>query len=188
MLKEASGVFKHQVNPKKQQKSEYYLNVEVDNSEWYHDSLDEFFADYRRTDGGAYYTEKIGYDSELEVQLNVLPMRDGTHILTIVRVKLSQRSQVEAVFDVFERHWEAAQVPEDPEPPPPPRELPKVFIGHGNNPSWKDLKDHLHELHHYDVIAYEIGARAHGHEIRDILADMLQASSFAILVMTGKIG
>jgi predicted nucleotide-binding protein len=47
------------------------------------------------------------------------------------------------------------------------------------------LKDHLHEQHGYQVEAYEIGARA-GHTIRDILEDMLNNSSFAILVLTGE--
>ena len=189
VIKEASREFKHQVDPDEQHESRYSLKVEVDDSEWHHDSLDEFFADYRRARGGSYFTEQIGYNSDLQVQLTVLPLRDGTHISThistIVRVELSQRFKVEAVFDVFERHQEASRIPEDPAPPPPQHSLPKVFIGHGNNPIWRDLKDHLNEQHNYEVIAYEVGARA-GHEIRDILADMLQASSFAILVMTGE--
>jgi predicted nucleotide-binding protein len=49
---------------------------------------------------------------------------------------------------------------------------------------WKELKDHLHEKHGYAVEAYEIGSRA-GHAIRDILEEMLDESSFALLVMTG---
>jgi len=91
---------------------------------------------------------------------------------------------IEAVFEVFERNVDASLISEEPSPMPPP-ELPKIFIGHGNNTVWRDLKDHLHEQHNYDVIAYEIGARA-GHEIRDILEDMLKDSSFALLVMTGE--
>jgi predicted nucleotide-binding protein len=74
-----------------------------------------------------------------------------------------------------------------PEPPRPEKELPKpkIFIGHGGDPQWRDLKDHLHEQHEYDVVAYETGSRA-GHTIRDVIADMLDKSSFAILVMTGE--
>jgi predicted nucleotide-binding protein len=62
---------------------------------------------------------------------------------------------------------------------------PKVFIGHGGSHQWRDLKDHLHELHSYEVLAYETGERA-GHTIRDVIVDMLSKSSFAILVMTGE--
>ncbi len=62
---------------------------------------------------------------------------------------------------------------------------PKVFIGHGRNQQWRDLKDHLHEKHGYAIVAYEIGSRA-GHAVRDILEEMLDESSFALLVMTGE--
>ena len=48
-----------------------------------------------------------------------------------------------------------------------------------------DLKDHLQDKHGYDVQAYEIGSRA-GHTIRDILEEMLEESSFALLVLTGE--
>jgi predicted nucleotide-binding protein len=61
----------------------------------------------------------------------------------------------------------------------------KVFIGHGGDSQWRDLKDHLHEKHDYAIEAYEIGSRA-GHTIRDILEEMLDSSSFALLVMTGE--
>jgi predicted nucleotide-binding protein len=62
---------------------------------------------------------------------------------------------------------------------------PKVFIGHGASQQWRDLKDHLKELHHFDVVTYETGARA-GHTIRDTIESMLDESSFAILAMTGE--
>lgn len=71
----------------------------------------------------------------------------------------------------------------------PPKEKPKpkvkIFIGHGGDPAWKDLKNHLQDQHNYDVIAYETGSRA-GHTIRDVIEEMLAQASFAILVMTGE--
>lgn len=60
-----------------------------------------------------------------------------------------------------------------------------MFIGHGRSPAWRDLKDHLQDKHHLEVIAYEIGERA-GHTIRDILEEMLEESSLAFLVFTGE--
>ena len=42
VLKEASHVFKHRVDPEEKQTSDYTLDVEVDNSEWSHDSPEEF--------------------------------------------------------------------------------------------------------------------------------------------------
>ena len=62
---------------------------------------------------------------------------------------------------------------------------PTIFIGHGRSLQWRDLKDHLSEKHGFDVEAYETGARA-GHAIRDVLQQMLDDSSFALLVMTGE--
>ncbi|MCH8070271.1 MAG: nucleotide-binding protein [Candidatus Marinimicrobia bacterium] len=74
-----------------------------------------------------------------------------------------------------------------PEPPELEEELPKprIFIGHGASPQWRDLKDHLHDQHGYDILAYETGSRA-GHTIRDVISEILGNSSFAILVMTGE--
>jgi predicted nucleotide-binding protein len=50
---------------------------------------------------------------------------------------------------------------------------------------WRDLKDHLQDLHGYEVIAYEVGVRA-GLSIKEILEEMLTKSSFALLVLTGE--
>lgn len=157
----------------------------VDNSEWHHDSLEEFFADYRRATGNAYYIEQRGFDNTFDMAFYSLVTGDLTTSFSTVEVEASDRSKIDAVFEVFEMNLEDYRIPEDSQPlPPTPREIPKVFIGHGSNDIWRDLKDHLHEQHDYDIIAYEVGARA-GHEIRDILQDMLKGSSFAILVMTG---
>jgi len=60
-----------------------------------------------------------------------------------------------------------------------------VQIGHGGSKQWRDLKDHLSDLHGYEVEAYEVGARA-GHAVRDVLEQMLAKSTFAVLVMTGE--
>ena len=71
------------------------------------------------------------------------------------------------------------------QPQEPPTPHPIVFIGHGRDGPWRDLKDHLHEKDDYRVTAYEIGARA-GHTIRDVLEDMLSKTSFGVLVLTGE--
>ena len=62
---------------------------------------------------------------------------------------------------------------------------PSIFVGHGRSSLWRDLKDHLQDKHGFEVIAYETGARA-GHTVRDILEDMLDRSSFALLVLTAE--
>lgn len=75
-------------------------------------------------------------------------------------------------------------IPEDPNKIPPKPAV-KVFIGHGGSQLWRDLKEHLHDHHHFEVISYETGARA-GHGIRDVIEEMLNMASFAILVMTAE--
>jgi predicted nucleotide-binding protein len=96
-------------------------------------------------------------------------------------VEAPGRAQIERIFSVFDKDAERCRLPEIPRE----EQHGKVFIGHGGNAQWEDLKDHLHEKHGYSIEAYEIGSRA-GHTIRDVLEEMLEESSFALLVMTGE--
>jgi predicted nucleotide-binding protein len=149
------------------------LSVAARGATWTHDSEEEFFADYRASVGNFNYVKKLG-----QVTLN-LQGNDGD---TNIEVTSPSRATIEAAFEVFERDQQDARLPEPPPEPPPAI---TIFIGHGRSPIWKELKDHLHEMHGYTVVAYEIGARA-GHTVRDVLGDMMEDSSLAILVMTGE--
>jgi predicted nucleotide-binding protein len=177
VLQEAADTLLQGVAPKNKDDSpSLYLNVELDEGTWKHDTEDEFFSDYRRSSKGAVYNKEF-YDHKMWVQV-------FSHSVT-VRVSAPDRSKIQAVFNVFDKHASVSRIPEAQKPPEPPPPRPRVFIGHGRSKLWRDLKDHLQEKHEYDVEAYEIGARA-GHAVRDILQDMLTRSSFAILVMTGE--
>ncbi len=95
---------------------------------------------------------------------------------------------VEKVFNVFEANYEKYKTPpakKEGEYKKTIRESISIFIGHGRSDQWRDLKDHLHEKHHFKVEAYEIGARA-GYTITDVLKEMINSSSFALLVFTGE--
>ena len=173
VLREAIEVFRAKTNNGKPALF-VHMRVEVDDSELQHDSSEEFFADYRKAQGVAFYRENNG---DATVELCVHLFKDAK-----VLVAARDRASVEAVFEIFERHAASSRLPVPKKKPPDP---PTIFIGHGGSPQWRDLKDHLHEKHAYHVEAYEIGARA-GHAIRDVLNDMLSKSSFAILVMTGE--
>jgi hypothetical protein len=61
----------------------------------------------------------------------------------------------------------------------------RVFVGHGRDPQWRDLKDHLQDQHGLTVVVYEIGPRA-GLSVKEVLERMLKESSFALLVLTGE--
>jgi predicted nucleotide-binding protein len=173
VLREAITVFRAKTN-RGQPAWSVEMSVDVGDSTRGHDSSEEFFADYRKAHGEASYRENNG---DATVQLFVYVFKDAAQ----VDVTAPDRD-IEAVFEIFERHAASSRLPVPKKKPPDP---PTIFIGHGGSPQWRDLKDHLHEKHAYRVEAYEIGARA-GHAIRDVLNDMLSKSSFAILVMTGE--
>ena len=138
---------------------------------WEFDTVEEFLAS---ADHGS---ATIQLHADKGPSVFVRPVGDEYH----VSVGAPTREQIEAIFSIFESDVERCRLPESEDE----GEETKVFIGHGRDPQWRDLKDHLHEKHGYAVEAYEIGSRA-GHTIRDILEEMLEQSSFALLVMTGE--
>lgn len=152
---------------------------------WTFESDAQFFEEYRR---GAWSSFTIGwanvvpsdqpltYDRFLSCDLIAFGSRVD------VTIEGWNREDVLAVQEVFERHREASAIPATAEEPGLPV---TVFVGHGRDPAWRDLKDHLQDLHGYRVVAYEVGARA-GHEVRDVLEEMLSEAAFACLVMTGE--
>jgi predicted nucleotide-binding protein len=60
-----------------------------------------------------------------------------------------------------------------------------VFIGHGRNPQWRALRDHLQDHHQIRTTAYEVRPRA-GLGVKEVLEKMLSEASFAVLVLTSE--
>jgi predicted nucleotide-binding protein len=147
-------------------------SVHVDGAEWGYGSFSEFLSDYRRTTGNA-RLDLLGRGVRLEIG------RFETY--STIAVKCQNRVDLESIFSIFERHVATSRIPGVVEA----TDKPRVFIGHGRDYSWRELKDHLQDKHGYRVVAYEIGARA-GHAVRDILEEMLDESNFALLVATGE--
>ena len=181
VLSAAHQAFLQQVDPEKKHKFSYRLRIDIDGATWTLDTMEEFIADYRRSRGWVSFTVEPRGDASGQLRVTVLG--SGNHRNTVVEVRASDRPKIEAMFDVFERHVDESRLPI--ERPNPLQTKPTIFIGHGQSPVWRDLKDHLQDKHDYKVEAYEVGARA-GHGIRDILEEMLNKSTFAILVMTGE--
>ena len=152
----------------------YSLSVEGNDSEWDYDAIEEFFSDFRKDHRSSSFVVRYGY----EIQLRV----DSWEREVVVSMQAHTRADIESVFYVFEKHLDASKLEPVPESSSEP---PVVFIGHGHNSCWKELKDHLQDKHDIKVVAYETGARA-GHSIRDILEEMVSKSSFALLVFTGE--
>jgi predicted nucleotide-binding protein len=164
------------------------MSVSNTTEDWEHDSLEEFLAEYRRSNGEKMF---IGYGEE-KARLGVIVSagyyeHNGVAQYgwsTKVQVTAKDRESIERVFALFERALPTAQRLPPPEKPKPVAQ-PTIFIGHGGSPLWRDLKDHLHDVHRYQVIAFETGARA-GHTARDVLGEMLKKASFALLVLTAE--
>lgn len=178
VIKKAAAVFDQQVNPDGKLTVALRMTAVVGEATRRHDNEEEFFADYRKDPHQVSYSRSYGTPS---LDLNTHSI---LNTYTAVHVYAESWPQILAVMDVFEANKQLALLPapddeEDEEP-----EAPVIFIGHGTSTSWKELRDHLHDKHDFEIEAYEIGARA-GHTIRDILETMLDRSSMAFLLMTG---
>jgi hypothetical protein len=104
-----------------------------------------------------------------------------------VHISSEHRSEIHAVMNVFRGSLEqASPIHEYNEQPElvEEREF-NIFLGHGHSPDWQQLRDHLRDKHEYNIVTFETGARA-GHNIRDVLEEMLEQSSIAFLVLTGE--
>lgn len=171
VIQDAYNKFKSNLN--KDHKIHSAFRVNFDGEKWTHESEDEFFADYRRNPARASYQKFTTDEYSFYVHF--------FDVCTEVAIKSKNRAEIEAIFEIFERNLSLSKLPEKVKE----QKKTRVFIGHGRSQQWRDLKDHLHDKHGYDIEAYEIGARA-GHTIRDILGEMLDSSSFALLIFTGE--
>jgi predicted nucleotide-binding protein len=177
ILTEAATIVRKASSAAGKEEDSVSLEIQLANGEtWKHDTVDEFFADYRKGFVSATFRKRLGGKYDFFVWVYNMDTR--------IDISLPTRSGVERAFGLFESNADKCRLPE---PPAEKKVGPKVrvFIGHGRDPQWRDLKDHLHEKHGYDVDSYEAGARA-GLTIRDVLDDMLTSSSFAVLVLTAE--
>jgi predicted nucleotide-binding protein len=159
-------------NTLKEQTGKSSFRLRRDNESWEFDDEREFFAEYRKEHDNSTIRKS---DSRVSISINYTKNSDTTIV-----VQAKTRGETENAFEIFEENYVQSIVLNDKE-----IKNPIVFIGHGRSPLWRDLKDHLTDKHDYKIEAYETGARA-GHTIRDILDEMANKSSFAILVMTGE--
>jgi predicted nucleotide-binding protein len=169
--------------------SSYSVNLGED--EWSYDTLDEFFAAIQRDHVASSFYAHISMPVPAMDPASGIQFRTEEFILSVefrgyqsvVSVTFTSIPVIERVMSHFSEAEFEHRLPEPDIPPPPTA---RVFIGHGGaSDQWRDLKDHLHDVHGYEVVAFETGSRA-GHTIRDILVEMLEGSTFAILVMTAE--
>ena len=145
------------------------LHVALDDGDWDFDNLDEFYASIP-------FTKDYGLYDILDSEGRFIIRFRGSE--TRVSIGASNRGIVQTVFQIFEDNLEKSKLEAEKRPV-------KIFIGHGHDNQWKELKDHLHDKQGYEVSAYETAPRT-GMAIKEVLEIMQSESSFAILVMTGE--
>ena len=160
------------------------LLVSTSDEEWQYDTFGEFLAGYRNAEYAYLEVQGPGPPSDIKLTVQFFLTVNGSAPVTKVSVDAPSRDLVESLFEVFEHGAADCVVSNTADEALDSHTRPTIFVGHGPSALWKELKDHLQDLHHYPVEAYETGARA-GHAIRDILQEMMASSSFALLVLTG---
>ena len=168
VIESAHDLFLSKHDPKKDIESPHILSISYGNETWNYDSREEFLAEYPTAEG--YSFDHIKQENRLIIK--------GNSYDASVLVEFPNRADIESIFQVFERNLDRSTIRVDSQPI-------KIFIGHGHNNQWRDLKDHLHEQHGFDVTAYEVGPRA-GLSVKEVLESMLNESSFAFLILTGE--
>ena len=158
---------------------EYFvLEIHRGHVQWTYDSEEQFFADYRSSipDNALY--------SMTSSHLSLSVMYWKKRRKSSVEIGSNTVREIDQLFKIFDSYEESCRIESTEENiNGTDNEQPIVFIGHGHDTQWRELKDHLQDKHGYEVEAYEVGARA-GHSVRDTLQSMLKKSSFALLVMT----
>lgn len=181
VIEEAHNLFLSKLDTSQDVDSPSTLTTSIGNETWNFDTREEFLAEYPKADNFKF--DHISQGNRLII---------STSFPASVRVvvRFPNRPLIESVFQVFERNLDRSRLPEPQKPPE--SELAvitktplNVFIGHGHDLQWRDLKDHLHDNHGINVTAYEIGPRA-GLSVKEVLQEMLVESSFALLVLTGE--
>jgi predicted nucleotide-binding protein len=161
------------------------MTVERQGETWSFDDSSEFLAEIRGLEPGNQGRAYVWLNWNLRYTMTI-EITTGYDPSTTVAVQAATRSQVQEIFEVFEAAAPACTVPFPEVPEWQQTDLkPVVFIGHGHSTEWRDLKDHLADKHGIDVEAYETGSRS-GHAVRDVLAQMMNRASLAVLVMTGE--
>jgi predicted nucleotide-binding protein len=177
-------VFDQQINPDGNLKPllDMYLYITEDLRRGYVNE-EEFFADYIAAPHSAHYLRKFRVRNRDKGLLRVWstpavpPDKD---VRVSVKAEAKEPSQIKAVLNVFESNKEKSLLPVETR-----KKKPIVFIGHGHSEDWKELRDHLRDMHGFEVEAYEARPRA-GRTIENVLQAMLAKATIAFFVMTGE--
>ena len=127
VLREAYRTLRSQVDSEGSPEFSESFEVNVGDSTWSQDSLEEFLADYRKGSREAYFYARS--EARPAVQMIVSVFGSDDHRTTNVTVTAPTRAMIETVFDMFDRHVGDSRLPGNPHPA-----RPTIFIGHGRSP------------------------------------------------------
>ncbi|EHL30025.1 TIR domain-containing protein [Legionella drancourtii] len=147
-------------------------SISIDDEDWELDSMDEFCAEYSKSN--CIYASLLVRSDNNKLRLIY---NDGDTEISVE----SNRNIITKGFNEFDLSKDKFKLDKVP------MQVNKiiVFIGHGRSDDWKIIKDDLQDKHKITIESFESGARA-GHTIRDILEEMSTTSNFAILVLTAE--
>jgi hypothetical protein len=118
------------------------LDLLRDDENWTYDSQKEFFSAFRKKFERAEYRIS-NYKSDM--YLSVFLRNNNFTVESEVVIKTKTRESIHSLEHVFSSCMHDYHVPK-PEPVSDPLiNKPKIFIGHGGSPLWRDLKDHLQD-------------------------------------------
>lgn len=152
-----------------------YFVVTTPEGEWQLGSVAEVLERMKAPFSGAVFD--ISLDSLREapsLRINV----DGT----LTRVSVSVGSSEESLIKDWSDWWKT-RASEFPAPPPAPQR-PRVFIGHGGSPMWREIVQFLQSLD-VEVQAYE-SLPHQGRTMEKVLTGALNWANVALLVMTAE--
>lgn len=149
------------------------LEIGMKNERWRFDHTEEFLA--MANDAENYNFDHIIGNNRIIVGRDTYSKNNCRDRVVI---RFPDKFNIEKVFNIFEKNVKQYSIKVEQSPF-------KIFIGHGRDKQWKDLKDHLTDQHGFEIICYEIGATA-GITIKDKLEYMLYDCSFALLIFTGE--
>ena len=144
------------------------LRIEIGDECWHYDHIEEFLQSLK--DADEYCFDHMLDKSRMRVV--------GTPYYEYVVVNFPEKYLMDSVFQIFEDNKEFCIIEKK-------EGSFKIFIGHGHNKQWEELKNHLKEKHRYEIIHYETTSKA-GTTTISTLENMLDKSSFALLVCTGE--
>ncbi|GAB2470110.1 hypothetical protein GCM10011375_40730 [Hymenobacter qilianensis] len=163
-----------------------YFTIKTGDTIWEHKAIEDFIDEYRKKPEEA--SVNVNYDYHVyniphTFRFTLVFYNDDFGVNTVVTVEDERdiKPHITRVFSLLDDALETSLVV----PTKINKVSPVIFIGHGGSLQWRNLKDHLVDQHGYKVEAYETGARG-GHTIRDILDDMLNNATFALLVLTAE--